>query len=70
MPEVQSSALGKWEKKMKLLIVKMWGKIFLDYKVSEGRGSILVLWKGGVKKLYIYEETSLLLRRRCIADED
>ena len=70
MPEVQSSALGKWEKKMKLRITETWGEVFLDYKVHKNWGSILVLSKRGVEKLYTYGEDSLFRRRGYIVDED
>jgi len=55
---------------MKLLIVKMWGKIFLDYEINEDLGSILVLSKRGVEKMYTGRGSSLFTWGGHIVDED
>ncbi len=55
---------------MKLCIVKMWEKIFLDYEINEDLGSILVLSKRGVEKLYTCGGRSLFTWGGHIVDED
>ena len=71
MSEVQSPALGKWKKEMKIEITKFCGKVFLDLQDDrEVYTSILVLSKGGITRNFQYNNYVLSLRRNRIADED
>ena len=70
MSEVQPTALGEREKKMKLEIEKCWGKIFLGLNGEGAYCQILVLSESGIEKSFIGVSILLSLDGYYIEDSD
>ncbi len=70
MSEVQPTALGEREKKMKLEIEKCWGKIFLELNREGKYYQILVLSESGIEKSFIGGPPLFSLEGFHIEDSD